>query len=155
MTKRRAFATLAMLLAVELVSSCQKKEEAATAPSAVPPPPPPAVSVAPLKEPEPAASVPAPAASEAPAAAAIAAVPTAPITNTEPKKPVPGGDLTGCCAAIAALAKKPGNNQNRYTTASAICSGLEKAVKSGKANFASAKATLKLQLAGAPAVSGC
>ena len=99
------------------------------------------------------------------AGAALAAAPPAPTTaaepapsgaaSAEPKKVVPGGDLTACCAAIAAAAKKPGPTQNHYVAASAVCGGLAKAVKTGKANFASAKVTLRAQLAGVPVPSGC
>lgn len=154
------------MLASAVGFGCQKKEEAAPAPSASPPA---AVSVAPIKEPEPpapvAAAVPAvsaaasgaPAETAAPAqsAAATAPVPSGAASAAEPKKFVPGGDLTPCCNALAAAAKTPGKGQNRYTAALAVCGGLAKAVKTGKANFASAKVTLHAQLAGVPVPSGC
>jgi hypothetical protein len=148
-------AVLLVVLVSAVVFGCQKKEEAAPAPSASPPPP--AVSVAPIKEPEPPAPVAAAAPSGAPAesAAPAAPAPSASAAAAEPKKFVPGGDLTACCNAIAAAAKTPGKAQNRYAAASAVCSGLAKAVKTGKANFASAKVTLHAQLAGVPVPSGC
>lgn len=160
------WASVVLVLVSAVGFGCQKKqEEAAPVPSATPLA---AVSVAPIKEPEPPAAVASAAASGAPA---MSGEPAAPVASTlgatpapapssatsaaEPKKVVPGGDLTACCNAIAAAAKTPGKTQNRYTAASAACNGLAKAVKTGKANFASAKVTLHAQLAGVPVPSGC
>jgi hypothetical protein len=134
-----------------LLSACQKKEEAPKAAPATPAPP--AVSIAPINEPEPAtAASMAPAAGSTTAAAAPAAE-----SSAEPaaKKVVPSGSVQACCSALAAAAKEPGKNQNRYTSAASVCVGLEKALKAGKSNLASTKVTLRAQLAGAPVPNGC
>jgi hypothetical protein len=128
------------------LSGCQKKEEAPkAAPTATAPP---AVSVAPITEPEPAA------ASAAPAAGSVAA-PAEPAAEPVAKKVVPSGSVQPCGSALAAAAKEPGKNQNKYASAASVCVGLEKALKSGKANLAATKVTLRAQLAGVPVPSGC
>ena len=133
-----------------LLSACQKKEEAPKAAPTTSAPP--AVSIAPIKEPEPA-----PVASAAPAPGSTTAAAPAGESSAEPvaKKVVPSGSIQGCCSALAAAAKEPGKNQNRYASAASVCVGLEKALKAGKANLASTKVTLRAQLAGAPMPNGC
>jgi hypothetical protein len=150
---------LALAVALSFAVGCQKKEEAAPAPSAAPPPP--AVSIAPVAAPAPAA----PAASVAEAASAAAPSAPAPAVENvaapagsaaekaEPKKG--GPDLTACCASLAAAIKKGGSAKNQYTAAEAVCTGLNTAIKSGKATLANAKVTLKAQLNGVPVPSGC
>jgi len=57
--------------------------------------------------------------------------------------------------ALSAAAKKGGNSKNQYTAAAAVCKGLDAQIKKGSANLASARVTLRAQLAGAPVPNGC
>ncbi|HEX4335143.1 MAG TPA: hypothetical protein VH062_04475 [Polyangiaceae bacterium] len=146
--KRLLFAgciTLAMV-------GCKKKDDVPNAAPTVTAPPP-AVSIAPIKDPEPEATASAVAAGGAPAEPAP---PTTP--DAVPKKPVSSGSVQSCCTALekaADKAGKTGKTAQRYAAASSVCAGLEKSLKAGKANLAATKVTLRAQLGGVPVPSGC
>jgi hypothetical protein len=162
-TSRRARMTAAryrkrssILLASVLVAlaGCQKKDDLPKAAPTVTAPPP-AVSIAPIKEPEAEAS----AAASGAGGAATPPAESAPSTVAEgtAKKPVAGGSVQACCTALAEAAKKSSKpkEQQRYGSAASVCAGLEKALKSGRANLAATKVTLRAQLAGVPVPGGC
>jgi len=72
-----------------------------------------------------------------------------------PTKAVASGSIQTCCTALAAEAAAKTPNQHRYSSASAICNGLEKELKAGKANLDAVKVTLRAQLHGVPVPNGC
>ena len=137
------------------LAGCQKKDDLPKAAPSVTAPPP-AVSIAPIKEPEAEGS----AAASGAGSAATPPAESAPATTAEatPKKHESGGSVQTCCTALAEAANKKTSKpkeQQRYGSAASVCAGLEKALKSGKANLAATKVTLRAQLAGVPVPNGC
>jgi hypothetical protein len=170
--------SLALVLLALL--ACKKKEE--PVPSATPvseptPPPAPVVpAVTASAEPEPSAA--------ATATAEPTSEPTTAKTTTTTKvtpkpsasvatKPPPSASaapsasapppstaasyaaINACCGALNAEAKKGGLNGNKYTAAAATCHGIAQQVKSGKADPAAAKTTIRAQLQGVPVPAAC
>ncbi len=132
---------------------CKKKSgtdtTAAASQSAAAPAAP--ASIAPAVEPSATAEASAAAAAPAPTPSA-----SAPATTTV-KHAVNAGyqSIQRCCNALAAGAKKPGPQHNKYQAAAAVCSGIAAQVKKGAANATSARTTIRAQLQGVPVPGGC
>ena len=144
----RRLGVLAMAAALFATGCKKKEEEAAPAASAAVEPPP---------APSAAANTEEPTSDDEPDAGAAAS----PAPSAAPKPKVPSGShaafqsLSRCCGALAARAKKKDRNTNKYSAASAVCSGLAQQVKKGKANLSAARTTLRAQLQGVPIPGGC
>ena len=70
---------------------------------------------------------------------------------------VASGGVQSCCSALLAASTNPnsGHAKNKYAAAATTCAGLEQAIKTGKANAAAARVTLRAQLVGVPVPGGC
>ena len=102
----------------------------------------------------------------APSATVIAPVPTPtaspePSASEAPKTPPPkatnvGADISGCCSALKAEAKKASAvDKNTYQSAAAVCDGLAARAKSGTINPVEAKRTVRAQLQRARIPAAC
>ena len=145
---------IAILIAL---GGCKKKEEKPQALEL--PQSSPATSV---KAEEPPAEQPAGGAPSSEVPVAVARVPVAAVPKPDAGAPVAAkGDdagfksIMGCCGALGGEAKKPGMNKNRYSAAASVCGGIAQSVKTGKANAAAARTTIRAQLQGVPVPSGC
>lgn len=158
---------LAIGLSLLALAGCKKNSDdaAPAASQAALPSAAAAASIAPATEPTAAAqaSASATAPAAAPAATQAAAVAAAPkaAASAQPVKTVTRTANTGylairrCCNALAAAAKKPGLNHNKYQAAAAVCSGIAAQAKKGNANPSAARTTIRAQLQGVPVPGGC
>ncbi|WP_437636033.1 hypothetical protein [Sorangium sp. So ce854] len=150
-----------------LYGGCQKEE---AAPETIPAPaqtaapvaadPVPAATQAPAATQEPAAAEePAAAASAAPAAAeADAGATTGEGTTGTATARGGGASIQACCTALHAVATKSGKSpeaKSKAATASHLCAGIEKLVKSGKTPRAKALTQIRASLAGTTPPDEC
>ncbi|WP_437953884.1 hypothetical protein WME98_26685 [Sorangium sp. So ce296] len=153
-----------VVLACGILSSACQKEEAA--PETIPAP---AQTVAPVAaDPVPAATpdpTPTPAATQEPSAAASAEPAAADAdAGAATAEPAPGASRGGgasiqaCCTALHAVATKSGKSseaKSKAATASHLCAGIEKLVKSGKTPRAKALTQIRASLGGTTPPAEC
>ncbi|WP_437715311.1 hypothetical protein WMF45_02130 [Sorangium sp. So ce448] len=171
MIRSRSSIAFAVLVCSILSSSCRKEEaEPETIPAPTPTVAPVAADPVPTATPTPAATPtaaatqepaagqePAGAASAEPAATADAGAATAEgATGTTSRGG--GASIQACCTALHAVATKSGKSpeaKSKAATASHLCAGIEKLVKSGKTPRAKALTQIRASLAGTTPPAEC
>lgn len=166
---RSSIAFVALVCSI-LSSSCRKEEaEPETIPAPTPTVAPVAADPVPAATQEPAATAaatqepaagqePAAAASGGPAAAADAGAATAEGATGTATSRGGGASIQACCTALHAVATKSGKSpeaKSKAATASHLCAGIEKLVKSGKTPRAKALTQIRASLAGTTAPAEC
>ncbi|WP_437317792.1 hypothetical protein [Sorangium sp. So ce385] len=165
MIRSRSSMAFVVLTCGILSSACQKEE---AAPETIPAP---AQTVAPVAaDPVPAATPdPTPAATQEPSAAASAEPAAAAAdadagTATAEAEPAAGtsrgggASIQACCTALHAVATKSGKSpeaKSKAATASHLCAGIEKLVKSGKTPRAKALTQIRASLGGTTPPAEC
>ncbi|WP_437906783.1 hypothetical protein WME95_02115 [Sorangium sp. So ce327] len=172
MIRSRSSIAFAVLVCSILSSSCRKEEaEPETIPAPTPTVAPVAADPVPTATPTPAATPtaaatqepaagqePAAAASAEPAAAADAGAATAEGVTGATTSRGGGASIQACCTALHAVATKSGKSpeaKSKAATASHLCAGIEKLVKSGKTPRAKALTQIRASLAGTTPPAEC
>ncbi|WP_437486022.1 hypothetical protein WME75_02445 [Sorangium sp. So ce1014] len=161
MIRLRSSLAFVVLTCGILSSACQKEEaEPETIPAPAPSVAPVAADPVPAATEEPAAAQePAAAASAEPAAAAAEADAGAAAAEAAAGTSRGGGaSIQACCTALHAVATKSGKSpeaKSKAATASHLCAGIDKLVKSGKTPRAKALTQIRASLAGTTPPAEC